>query len=164
MELIKPDLGVVFWTGLAFLIVLFILKRWAWEPILNALEAREKRITEALAAAEKAEARARELEKKLEEERKKAAEEHASILREAQQQAQRIIEEARKKAQEEGARMIEEAQRQIKLYEEQAKARLQMEAARLAIEIAERILGEELSDREKYEKFVLRTINKLVRT
>jgi len=98
MELLTPDIGVVFWLAVIFLVVFFLLKKYAWGPILSALEAREKRIEEALRAAEAARNELRTLKQEQEKLLEQAKRQEQEIIAEAKKIKETIIEEAKEEA------------------------------------------------------------------
>ena len=95
MELVNPGLGLIFWMSLAFLAILFILKKYAWSPILTALKERESSIDEALHAADKARDEMKQLKFSNEQLMKEAKNERDAILTEARKIKDSIIEESR---------------------------------------------------------------------
>ena len=151
MELVTPSIGLLFWQTLTFLIVLFILGKFAWKPIMSALQERENTIDEALSAARRAKEEMQALvagnEKLLQETRL----ERDKILRDAQTAASNIINEAKDKAGAEGQRLIEGARAAIINEKQAALTEVKNLAATLSIDIAEKILKRELSD-EKAQK------------
>src|SRR5690606_9698783 len=105
--------GLFFWQAIILLIVIFVLGKFAWKPIVNALEEREKGITDALAAAEKAKLEMARLTNENDLLLKEAREERDLILKEAKELKDKIVTEAKEQAQSEGAKMIETAKREI---------------------------------------------------
>ena len=140
MDLVTPDIGLVFWTTLVFLIVLVILRRMAWKPILNAVNEREESIENALAAAEKAKEEVANLKADNERILQEARVERDSILKEAREMKDAIVAEAKEKATAEGEKMIASAQEAIDNQKQAALTELKNQVADLSIEIAERIL------------------------
>ena len=104
MDLIKPDLGLLFWTGLVFCLLLFLLAKFAWKPILNAVNARGQKIQEALDLAEKTRAEMQLLQAENDKIIKEARAERDSILKAANAASVQIIEEAKVKAEKEGSK------------------------------------------------------------
>ena len=154
MELLTPDIGLVAWSTIAFLLVLFILKKYAWKPILEALDTREQNITEAIESAKKAREEMAQLTAKNEEVLKQAREERSQILKEANEVKEKIIAEARDKAQSEAARILEDTKEDIQIQKKAVLAEMKNAAAALSLEIAEKVLVKELSDKGAQEKFV----------
>ena len=113
MALINPGLGLVVWMTLAFLVVLFILKKYAWIPIMKALKEREGSIEESLRAAEKARDEMKDLKLDNEKLLREAKDERDAILREARKIKENIINEAKEKANTEAGIIVESAKKRI---------------------------------------------------
>src|SRR6202012_1779313 len=113
MDLVTPNIGLVFWTTLCFAILLWLLGKFAWKPILNSIREREKSIESALSMAEAAKAEMQRLTSENDALLKQARIERDLILKEARQMKDNIVNEARDTAQKEGARMIEMAKLEI---------------------------------------------------
>ncbi len=158
MELIQPGIGLIFWMTLSFLIVLFILKKFAWKPILNGLKERENSIDDALNAAEKARDEMKDLKVDNEKLIMQAKEERDNILREAHKVKDSIIMEAKEIAQVEANRIVDGALVTIENEKSAAIYDLKNQVANLSIEIAEKIMKEELKIKGKQKEF----LNKLV--
>jgi len=158
MELVNPGLGLIIWMTLAFATILFVLGKFAWPPIMKALKDREDSIDEALHAAD----RAREEMKMLKSEHEalllKAKDERDGILKEARNVRETIIEESKLQAQQEANRIIESAKESIHYEKMAAITDLKNQLAHLSIEIAEKLLKEELGKDQKQKEL----INKLV--
>lgn len=154
MELVTPGLGLIFWMTLSFLIVVFILRKFAWRPILKALKERESNITDALHAADKAKADMELLKFSNEKLLKEAKDERDAILREARKVKDAMIEDAKLKANEEANRIIEGARESIQFEKMAAITELKNQIANLSIEIAEKILREELSGPAKQKDYI----------
>ena len=147
--LLSVSVGTVFWASIAFVAVLLILKKMAWAPILETLEAREKGIADALAQAEKAREEMAALKSGNDQLLKEAREERDRILKEAKEIGDRMRTEAKDRAASEGAQMIANAQREIETQKKAAIEELKNAVATLSIEIAEKLVREKLSDSEK---------------
>ena len=154
MELITPGLGLVFWMVLSFSMLLYILKKFAWKPIMKALHERETSIDEALNAANKAKKEMKELLFSNEQLLKEAKEERDAILRAGRKVRDSIIDESKTKANEEANRRVESAKERIEHEKMAATTNLKNQLAVLSIEIAEKILKKELSDDIKQKEFV----------
>jgi F-type H+-transporting ATPase subunit b len=146
MDLVTPGIGLIFWQTVTFLIVLFLLSKFAWKPIMKALNDREASIEQALSAAEKAKLEMQGLKAENEKLLAQARMERDRILKEASEAGNALVESARLKANEEGARMITVAREAIENEKRAAITEVKNQAASLSIEIAERILRRELSD------------------
>ena len=154
MGLVTPSLGLVFWTTLAFLIVLFLLKKFAWKPILESLKERENTIADALKAAENAKHEMAQLKASNEELLRKARDERDALMKEARDARDLIITEAKTKATQEADRIVAAARENIKNEKMAAVSELKNQVAVLSIEIAEKILRNELSKDEKQKALV----------
>lgn len=154
MDLITPNLGLVVWMTLCFLIILLILGKFAWKPIMKALKDRETRITTALESAELAREEMKQLKFSNEELLKQAKEERDNMLREARKVRETIIEEAREKANTEADRIIENARESIHYEKMAAITELKNQIAVLSIEIAEKVLSQELSKDNKQQELI----------
>ncbi|MFT2010771.1 F0F1 ATP synthase subunit B [Pontibacter sp. 13R65] len=146
MELVTPGIGLIFWQTITFLIVLFLLSKFAWKPIMGALRDREASIESALSAAEKAKLEIQGLKAENEKLLAEARLERDKILKEASEAGNSIVESAKLKANEEGARMIAQAREAIDNEKRAAFTELKNMAATISLEIAEQILRKELSD------------------
>ncbi|WMJ72510.1 F0F1 ATP synthase subunit B [Cytophagaceae bacterium ABcell3] len=158
MELITPDFGLLFWQTLTFIIVLFILSKFAWKPIMQALKDRENTIEEALSSAQRAKEEMLQMKATNEKLLQEARLEREKILREAQATANEMVSKAKETAQVEGNRMIENARVAINTEKQAALTEVKNQAAELAIDIAEKLLRKELSDaaaqKELADKFI----------
>ncbi|MCC9135860.1 F0F1 ATP synthase subunit B [Pontibacter silvestris] len=146
MELVTPGIGLIFWQTVTFLIVLFLLGKFAWKPIMKALHDRESSIENALSAAEKAKLEMQALKADNEKLLAEARLERDRILKEATEAGNSIVETAREKANEEGARMLAQAREAIENEKRAAITEVKNMAAALSVDIAERILKRELND------------------
>jgi F-type H+-transporting ATPase subunit b len=158
MELVSPGIGLIFWMTLAFGIVLYILKKFAWKPILQSLRDREESIEEALNTANKAREEMKQLKFDNESLLKQAKEERDAILRDARKVKESIIEESKTKANEEANRIVESAKESIQNEKMAAMTDLKNQLATLSIEVAEKILKDELSEDKKQKEYVQRLI------
>lgn len=154
MELILPDIGLIFWTGVSFLIVLFILKKYAWGPITNALKERDDSIREALQSAEKAREEMQNLQADNEKLLKEAREERDKIIKEAKETANNIIEESKGQAREESDKIIANARSQIENEKNAAVSELKNIVAERSVEIAEMIVKKDLKDDEAHQELI----------
>jgi len=154
MELVQPGIGLIFWMTLSFAILLWVLAKFAWKPIIKALHERESTIDDALNAANKAKEEMKELKFSNEQLLKDAKEERDAILRAGRKVRDTIIEKAKNKANEEANRIVESAKERIENEKMAATTDLKNQLASLSIEIAEKILNKELSSDNKQEEFV----------
>ncbi|HPE55036.1 MAG TPA: F0F1 ATP synthase subunit B [Bacteroidales bacterium] len=161
MELVQPGLGLIFWMTISFSILIFILAKFAWKPIMKGLKEREDSIDQALHAADKAREEMKQLQFSNEQLLKEAKEERDNILRDARHVKENIIEEARVKANEEAIRIIENAKESIQFEKLAAIHDMKNQLADLSIEIAEKILRQELSDKSKHNQLIERLLNEI---
>ena len=152
--MVTPDFGLIIWQLITFLIVLFILGKFAWKPILGSLKERENTIEEALNAAKKAKEEMLQLQAGNEKLLAEARLERDKILRDAQTAANNMITEAKDKASAEGARMIENAGQAINNEKQAVLTEVKNMAANLSIQIAEKILKRELADEKAQKELV----------
>jgi F-type H+-transporting ATPase subunit b len=152
MELVQPAFGLVFWMLVSFLIVLFILGKFAWKPILKALKERETSIEEALRSADKAREAMENLKADNEKLLSEARAERELMLREARDTKDAIINEAKGKATTEANRLLQMAREAINNEKQAAITELKNQVATLSIEIAEKILREQLKDSAKQKE------------
>ncbi len=153
-SLIEPAVGLIFWTTITFILLVFILGKFAWKPILNAIKTREKSIETALKSAESALNDMRELKSANEIILTQARTERDNMLKEARETKDSIIAEAKQRAQTEYNRILASAREQISNEKNAAVAELKNQVAVLSIEIAEKILKSELSNDEKQKALV----------
>ena len=161
MELVNPGIGLIFWMTLSFLIVLFILKKFAWKPIMKSLHERENTIDEALHAADRAREDMKKLKFDNEELLKQAKEERDDILKEARKIKDSIIEESKIKANEEANRIIESAAETIRNEKLAAITDLKNQLATLSIDIAEKLIKEELSTNIKQQDYIKKLVDEV---
>ncbi|PKP48679.1 MAG: ATP synthase F0 subunit B [Bacteroidetes bacterium HGW-Bacteroidetes-12] len=152
--LVTPDLGLIVWTTLVFCILFFLLAKFAWKPILNAVNEREKSIEEALNKAEEAKIQMAELVSANEDLLKQARIERDEMLKEARVMKDKLISEAKNKANEDADRIIASARESIHHEKMAAVTELKNQVAILSVEIAEKILKEELSSTSKQEALI----------
>ncbi|RYY34471.1 MAG: F0F1 ATP synthase subunit B [Sphingobacteriaceae bacterium] len=154
MELVTPDLGLVFWTTVSFLILFFLLAKFAWKPIMKAIDERERSIEDALLKADAAKEEMARLTNENEALLKQARIERDLILQEARKVKEQIVSEAKDAAQKEGARMIELARIEINSQKALAMADVKNQVAALSLEIAEKVLRKEFEDSSKQDALV----------
>ena len=154
MDLITPEWGLIFWTGISFLILLFILGKFAWKPILKSVNDRESSIIEALEQAENAKREMQNLHADNERILKEARLEREAMLKEARELKDKMITDAKDEAQEQAKKMISQAQAAIESEKNTAMAELKSHVAGLAVDIAEKVVKEELSNKDKQLKLV----------
>lgn len=154
MNLVTPGIGLLFWMTLTFLILLFVLGKFAWKPILQSLKAREEKISNSLALAKNTQEEMKKLKADNEALLKVAREERDNILRTAQKMKESIISEARQKAQNEADKIIESARENIQNEKMAAIIDLKNQMADLSIEVAEKVIRRELADLPSQKKYL----------
>lgn len=154
MELLTPNLGLLFWTLVAFLITLWILGKFAWIPIVSSLNEREKNISDSILAAEKVKKEMAALKSENEELLAKARDERAQMLREAKETRDKIIADAKEQARHETNKIVSDAQAVINQQKMAAITELKNNVGKLVIEASEKVLRRELSSREEQEKYI----------
>lgn len=160
MELITPGFGLVFWTVITFLILLFILKKFAWKPILGAVNSREESIKDALAAAEAARREMENLQADNEKILQEARNERELMMKEARDIKVKMVADAREEAKFTTEKMILQAQEAIQSEKKAAVAELKNQVATLSLEIAEKVVKHELSNKDQQEKLVQEMLGK----
>ena len=156
--LISPGLGVIVWMLISFGILAFILMKFGWPAILKSLKQREEAISDALNAADKAQKEMAQLQANNEDLLKQAKAERDEILRNARLTSEQIIEDARTKATVEADRIVEAARENLNYEKQKAMHELKNQIANLSIEIAEKLMKAELSDKEKANDLVTKEI------
>ena len=152
--LVSPDPGLFIWSTVAFLILFFLLSKFAWKPIVKALDERERSIEDALSKAEMAKAEMAKLISENEDLLKEARLERDSILKEAKEIKDQIINEAKDQAKIEGARLIEKANDEITNQKLAAMAEIKNQVSSLSLAIAEKVLRKQLEDQDKQQALV----------
>ncbi len=159
MNLFLPESGLVIWMLVAFIVVLFILAKFAWPVIMNSVASRNDLIAQSLNAAKEA----RDALEGMEQERKKieadARLEQIRILKESQELKSRMLEETRRQAKAEAEKIVEEARRQIAKEQQDAVAEIKDEVLTLSVSIAEKILQRELGKEYAQDNYVEQLIN-----
>ena len=154
MDLVTPGFGLVFWTAITFLILLVVLRKFAWKPILGAVSDRVEGIKDALKSAEKARLEMQNLTADNERILKEARAEREAMLKEARELKAKIVEDAKEEAQVQANKMIELAQTAIESEKKSAMAELKNHVAGLSVDIAEKMIREQLSNKDKQLKLV----------
>lgn len=154
MDLVTPSIGLVVWTTLCFGILLFLLGKFAWKPILGAIAERENSIESALLRAEAVKEEMTRLTSENENLLKQARAERDAILSEAKKVKDQMISDAKATAHTEGARMIELARVEINNQKAIAMADVKNQVASLSLEIAEKVLRKQFEDQSKQDELV----------
>lgn len=154
MDLLTPELGLFFWTLIAFLAVFFILRKFAWGPILSSLGEREKGIADSIATAQRVKAEMAQMKSENEKLMAQAREERSTMLKEAKEIKDRMISEAKEQAKNEANKIISDAQLQIRQQKNAALTEVKNEIGNLAVEVAGKILRQELAASKGQEAYM----------
>ncbi|RZJ56716.1 MAG: F0F1 ATP synthase subunit B [Hymenobacter sp.] len=154
MDIVTPKLGLIFWQLIIFLLVLFLLAKFAWKPILIALRDREDSIDNALRMAEQAKLEMQNLKAGNEKLLADARHERDQMMKEGQNIANQIVEKAKTDATAEANRIAQQARESIQQEKNQALAEVRNTAAQLSVDIAERLLRRELADPAAQQQLV----------
>lgn len=145
MDLLTPELGLFVWTLVAFLAVFFILKKFAWKPILKTLAERETGIAESIASAERMKKEMGMMQAENEKLMAQAREERTQMLKEAKTMSEGIVSKAKEDTKAIADKMIAEAQQQIQQQKMAALTEVKNEIGNLAVEVAEKVLRKQLA-------------------
>ncbi len=154
MDLLLPHLGLIVWTLLAFLIVFFILKKYAWKPILKSLGEREDNITSSIATAEKVKLEMAQLKNDNEALLVQAREERAILMKEAKETKEKIINDAKEEAKIQAAKIIADAHASINNQKMAALTEIKNQVGNLVIEVSEKVLRRELGNKTEQENYI----------
>ena len=154
MQLLSPGLGLLVWTLIAFGIVFFILKKFAWAPILETLSEREKGIADAIASADKIKAEMAALKNENEALMVQAREERAVMIKEAKETSSKMLSEAKEKARLEYDRIVTDAQSAIIQQKNAALIEVKNQVGTLVVEVAEKVLRRELANKADQEAYI----------
>ena len=153
MQLTSPE-SLIFWTTIIFIVFFILLAKFAWKPILGAVKSREESINNALASAEAARLEMQNLTADNERILKEARAERDAMLKEAREMKEKMIADSKNEAQEAGQKMIAQAKAAIESEKNAAMAELKLQVSTLSLSIAEKLLKEELSNKESQTKLV----------
>ena len=148
------SIGLFFWQTLLFVLLLLLLKKYAWKPMLNAVNDREEGIKNALDSAEKAKMEMQNLQADNQKLLQEARLEREAMLKEARELKNKMIEDAKGEASNQANKIIEQAQAAIVSEKQAAISDLKAQVANLSVEIAEKVVRQELSDKDKQLKLV----------
>jgi F-type H+-transporting ATPase subunit b len=152
--LLTPDIGLLFWTIVAFLIVLFVLRKFAWKPILSSLKERETSIASAISSAADMKAEMAKMKSENEVLLAQAREERAIMIKEAKEAGSKMIADAKEKARAEYDRILADAQIAIQQQKNAALTDVKNQVGKLVIEVSEKVLRRELANRAEQEGFI----------
>lgn len=154
MQLLTPAFGLIIWTLLAFLIVFFLLKKFAWPMIIGGLAQREKTIADSLATAEKIKLEMAQMKNDNEAILTQAREERASMLKEAKETKDKMINEAKEEAKAQAAKIIADAHASITNQKMAALTEIKNQVGGLVLEVSEKVLRKELSNKAEQENYI----------
>ncbi len=161
MELIKPDLGLLIWMLLSFGIVLYVLARFAWRPILKAIKDRERSISKSLLAAQRAKEEMAKIEFGNEKITALAKLERDNLLKEAKELKEKILEDAKEEAKAEAKKIIDHAIQSVQKEKNEAINEIKNQIAALSVDIAEKILKQKLGDDKKQKELLENLIDNI---
>ncbi|AUC82919.1 F0F1 ATP synthase subunit B [Lacinutrix sp. Bg11-31] len=148
MNLTAPE-SLIFWTTIIFVVFFFLMKKFAWKPILGAVKSREESINNALESAEKAKLEMQNLQADNENLLKEARAEREAMLKDAREIKNKMIDDAKEEAQTQANKMIAQAQAAIESEKKSAMAELKSHVAGLSVDIAEKVVRQELANKDK---------------
>ena len=152
--LVLPDIGLVIWTTLAFLILLFLLGKFAWKPIMKAIGERESGIAESLALADRVRAEMAQSQNENEALMAKAREERAAILKDAKETGDKIVNEAKDKAKVEANKIMADNIQAINNQKMAALTEVKNAVGKLVVEVSEKVLRRELANKPEQEQYI----------
>jgi F-type H+-transporting ATPase subunit b len=158
MDLLIPESGTIIWMIIGFSLAFFILAKFAWKPLLHALKERDNSIAEALQAAEKAKKEVTDLHAESDKLLHEAKAERDKILHEAREFKESLLTEAREQAKKEGRKLIDEAREVIKNERAAAVHEIKKQVTELSVAISEKILMHELSDPDKQNELIQKSL------
>jgi F-type H+-transporting ATPase subunit b len=154
MELIKPGIGLLFWMIITFSVVLYVLTKYAWKPIMNGIKQREKSIRDALLSADKAKAEMANLQADNEKYIAEARAERDKLIKEARFMKDQIVEEAKTNAQSEAQKIMEAAKASINNEKKAAINEIKDQVAILSLQVAEKLIREKLSANSSQSEYI----------
>ena len=160
MELVTPGIGLIFWTSVVFIVLIILLKKFAWSPILKAVDDRNNSINEALSSAEKAKSEMEQLSADNKKILNEALIEREAIIKEARDIKIKTIADAKNNASIEAEKIISSAKEQIKNEKMKAMTELKNEIADISIQMAEKIIKTELKDAKSQKKLIEEDLKK----
>ena len=154
MELLLPKLGLMVWVLIAFLIVFFLLKKFAWKPIMAGLNEREGNIAEAIAVAEKVKLEMAQLKNDNEKLLMQAREERAMMIKEAKETKDKMIADAKEEARAQASKIMTDANAAIQHQKMAALTEIKNTVGNLVIEVSEKVLRKELANKSEQENYI----------
>jgi F-type H+-transporting ATPase subunit b len=162
MSLVTPAVGLMFWTCVIFVLLILVLKKFAWKPILSAVDQRNESISNSLLAAEKARVEIASLTANNEQIIAQAKLDRDALLKEAREMKNEIISKAKETATNEADKIISSAKEQITNEKMKALTELKNQVAAISIEMAEKVLGSELSNADAQKDLVNRALKEKI--
>ena len=160
-SILTPDIGLLFWMFLAFVVVFFILAKFGFPAIIDMVENRKKYIDESLRKAHEASERLENIQQEGETILQEAREKQAFIMKEAAETRDAIVEKAQEKARDESARLLADAKKQIEIEKQNAIRDIRSQVAELSVQIAEKVLRERLSTDEQQMEMIDRLLDEV---
>ena len=154
-----PHLGTIIWTTIIFGIVAFILGKYAWKPLLNAIKERERYIDISLRKAKSAREILTNLKQEQDEIIKQTRHDKGEMLKEGAEQRDKVIAEAKEKARTEAEKIIADAHKKIQKEREEALVDMRNQITTLSIEIATKVVGADMKDKERHEQMVKKLVD-----
>lgn len=161
MDLVTPQLGLLVWPALSFLLLLLVLRKFAWKPILESVNERDQQIRQALDAATEAQEAMRRLQSDNDKLMAEARAQRDTMLAEAKKTRDHIVAEARSKAEEEGKRLLELARQDIANDRKAAMTEVRNLIANLSVDIAEKLLRKELEKTDSQQAYLRQQLDDL---
>lgn len=154
MDLLTPSFGLLFWTLLAFLVVFFLLRKFAWGPILSSLNEREKTIADSLSTAERVKAEMAQMKSENEALLVQAREERAQMLKEAKETKDKIINDAKEQAKLEANKIFADANQALENQKMAALTDVKNQIGNMVIEVSEKVIRRELGNKSEQESYI----------
>ena len=160
-SILTPDLGLLFWMLLAFLVVFFVVAKFGFPAIIDLVANRKRYLDERLQKAHEASERLANIQKEGESMLQEARQKQAQLLKEAAETRDAIVSQAQEKAREEGARLLSEAKAEIESQKQAAISEIRAQVAELSVKVAEKILRKELSSEAKQMETIDRLLDEI---
>jgi F-type H+-transporting ATPase subunit b len=161
MDLLLPGIGLLFWTLLAFGMVFFVLRKYAWKIIIDSLNEREKGIADSLDAAKKVKAEMTQLKSENEALMAQAREERSQLLKEAKEAKDKMINEAKEQAKAEAAKIMSDANAAIQSQKMAALTEIKNQIGNMVIEVSEKVIRKQLDNKAEQEKYIQQMASEL---
>jgi F-type H+-transporting ATPase subunit b len=161
MNLLTPEFGLLLWTLVAFLVVFYVLGKFAWPAIVKGLKQREQNIADSLATAEKVKAEMMQMKSENEALLAQAREERAKLLKEARETKEKIINDAKEQAKAEASKILSESQAAINVQKMAALTDVKNQVGKMVIEVSEKILRKELGNKDSQEKYIRELVDEV---